>query len=47
VGLAGHAASHTTELNTLLTRILGETISLEDSGLLFETFRHDDKYSAL
>ncbi|MBE0575434.1 MAG: bifunctional precorrin-2 dehydrogenase/sirohydrochlorin ferrochelatase [Desulfuromonadales bacterium] len=34
-GLAEHvAAGHTTEVNTLLTRILGETISLEDLGLV-------------
>ena len=34
-GLAEHvAAGHTTEVNTLLTRILGETISLEDFGLV-------------
>jgi precorrin-2 dehydrogenase/sirohydrochlorin ferrochelatase len=33
-GLAKHvAAGHTTEVNTLLTRILGETISLQDLGL--------------
>lgn len=34
-GLAEHVASaHTTEVNTLLTRILGEDISLEDLGLV-------------
>ena len=34
-GLAEHvAAGHSTEVNTLLTRILGETISLEDLGLV-------------
>ena len=34
-GLAEHvAAGHTIEVNTLLTRILGETISLEDLGLV-------------
>jgi precorrin-2 dehydrogenase/sirohydrochlorin ferrochelatase len=34
-GLAEHvAAGRTTEVNTLLTRVLGETISLEDLGLV-------------
>jgi len=42
-GLAEYVtAGHTIEVNTLLTRTLGESISFENSGLRFETFHHDD-----